>query len=107
MDALDGLDALGVLAAFELAVLDEDEVADSAISSSSSVAVDFVDDVDDPDEAGAAVFVVLGAWAANHAPSPRNDAALTAPVMRRARRAGCGFFGRLMVRECARLGKTI
>ena len=89
----------------------EDDVATLEISSSRSVAVDFVavDDADDPDEpvADAAAVVGLGAWAANHAPSPRNDAALTAPVMRRARRAGCGFFGRLMVRGCARVDKTI
>jgi hypothetical protein len=89
----------------------EDDVATLEISSSRSVAVDFVavDDADDPDEpvADAAAVVGLGAWAANHAPSPRNDAALTAPVMRRARRAGCGFFGSVMVRGCARGDKTI
>jgi hypothetical protein len=97
-DDVDALDAVLVLAE-----LDEYEVADCVISSSSADVEHAVFVVADPVDA---VAVVLGAWAANHAPRPRNDAALTAPVMRRARRAGCGF-GLLMVGACARERKTI
>jgi hypothetical protein len=84
------------------AVLEEYEVAACSISSSRSVEIEFVDD----EPVVAAVAVVLGAWAANHAPRPRNDAALTAPVMRRARRAGCGFLVVLMCGACAHPRKT-
>jgi len=94
VDAVDAVDAD--------AVLEEYEVAACRISSSSSVEADFV--VDEP--AVAAVAVVLGACAANQAPRPRKDAALTAPVIRRARRAGWGFFDEVMVRACARAGKS-
>ena len=86
-----------------LAVLDEYVDAARSISSSSSLDTEF-DDVEaaEPTEPElAAVAVVLGACAANHAPSPRNDAALTAPVMRRARRAGCGFLEGGMLGACA------
>ena len=65
-------------------------VAELEISSSRAlVAEAFVEVEDEPVDA--AVEVELGAVAANQAPRPRNDAALTAPVMRRARRAGWGF----------------
>jgi hypothetical protein len=104
VDAADALDAVDALLALRLAVLDEYEVAACSISSSRVLEADFVEVDDAPFVA--AVAVELGACAANHAPRPRNDAALTAPVMRRARRAGCGF-GVLMVGACARCGKTI
>jgi hypothetical protein len=65
----------------------------AALETSSSRALDdallAVDELlDELDDVDAAVAVVEGACAANQAPRPRNDAALTAPVMRRARRAG-------------------
>ena len=100
VDTVDEDDAVLVL---RLEVLEEYDDATSPTSSSRSVDCDF--DVEDGDEPGlAAVAVVLGAWAANHAPRPRNEAALTAPVMRRARRAGCGFFVVGMRGACARRG---
>jgi len=108
VDALDAVDAVDAVEEAvdaldtDDAVLEEYEVAACWISSSSSVEADFV--VDEP--AVAAVAVVLGACAANQAPRPRKDAALTAPVIRRARRAGWGFFDEVMVRACARAGKS-
>jgi hypothetical protein len=88
---------------------DEDAVAVLETSSSRALDDDFVtvDEPEDPDdpEVAAAVEVVPGAWAANQAARPRNDAALTAPVMRRARRAGWRF-GVVMDRSCARPRKT-
>jgi hypothetical protein len=89
---------------------DDDERVEydvAALDTSSSRSLDdaFVA-VDEPDDVAAAVELEPGAWAANQAPRPRNDAALTAPVMRRARRAGCGFFAVVMVGACARPGKT-
>ena len=78
----DDVDALDELLVLWLAELDEYEVADCVISLSSADVEDAVFVV--PDTVDAAVAVVLGAWAANHAPRPRKDAALTAPVMRRA-----------------------
>ena len=93
VDALDDVDAVLVLAR-----LDEYDDAVCATSSSRSADTVFVAFVADDDcEPVAAVATVLGACAANHAPRPRKDAALTAPVIRRARRAGCGFFDVLMV----------
>jgi hypothetical protein len=87
---------------------DEYEVADCVISSSRSALEVAVAVFVDPEElATVALAVVLGACAANHAPSPRNEAALTAPVMRRARRAGWGRFVVRMDGACARRGKTI
>jgi hypothetical protein len=87
VDAVDAVDAVAV---------DEElaGVAACSISSSSSDDSDRLDVVDEPVDA--AVDDAWGAVAANQAPRPRNDAALTAPVMRRARRAGCGFFVGLM-----------
>jgi hypothetical protein len=89
---------------------DEENDGDTAAcvtSSSRSVDTDF-DAVDVRVELVLpAVADVLGTCAANHAPRPRNDAALTAPVIRRARRAGCGFFVVRMVGACARRGKRI
>ena len=101
LDAVDTVDAVDAVDADD-AVLEEYEVAARSISSSRSVESDFVDE----EPVVAAVAVVLGAWAANHAPRPRNDAALRAPVMRRARRAGCGF-GVLMLGCCTRRRKTV
>jgi hypothetical protein len=104
VDAVEEVDAVDALLVLRLAVFDEDEVAACSISSSRALEADFV--AVDVAPFVAAVAVELGACAANHAPRPRNDAALTAPVMRRARRAGCGF-GVLMVGACARCGKSI
>jgi len=70
----------------------EREEYDVAALDTSSSAGDALVAVDEPVDEAAAVEAVLGACAANHAPRPRNEAALTAPVIRRARRAGCGFF---------------
>ena len=77
---------------------DEVDAAVAVLATSSAIAVvDAFVAVDAvPDDA--AVVVVPGAWAANQVPSPTNVAALRAPVTRRARRAGCGFF---MPRACA------
>ena len=85
---------------------EEYDVAALEISSSTSRDDDLVA-VDDPDDVDAADDVVAGAWAANQVARPRQDAALTAPVMRRARRAGCGFLVGGMLRACARPRKTI
>jgi len=83
--------------AYEVAVL---ETSSSRSEAAVLVAVDL-------ELLGAAVAVVLGACAANQTPRPRKDAALTAPVRRRARRAGWGFCFVRMVRACARRGKEI
>jgi hypothetical protein len=90
LDDVDAMDAVLVLA--RLDEYDNAVCATSSSRSSDTVFVVFVAVVDEP-----AVATVLGACAANHAPRPRKDAALTAPVIRRARRAGCGFFDVLMV----------
>jgi hypothetical protein len=104
LDCVDAVDAVDALLVLRFAVLDEYEVADCVISSSRVVDADFVAVDDAPFVA--AVAVELGACAANHAPRPRKDAALTTPVMRRARRAGWGFFVVRMDGACARCGKT-
>jgi len=84
----------------------EDDVATREISSSRSAdALLTVTDRADESEA-AAVEVAWGAVAANHAPRPRKEAALTAPVMRRAPRAGCGFVRFCMTRACTRRRKS-
>ena len=89
--------------------VDEDDVAALETSLSRPLddfaTVDVPEDPDDPEDVAAAVEVVPGAWAANQAARARNDAALTAPVRRRARRAGWGF-GVLMDRSCAPPRKT-
>jgi hypothetical protein len=90
--------------------VDEDDVAALETSLSRPLdddfaTVDVAEDPDDPEDVAAAVEVVPGAWAANQAARARNDAALTAPVRRRARRAGWGF-GVLMERSCAPPRKT-
>jgi hypothetical protein len=105
--ALDALDAVLVLAVddeLEADELDEYDVAACSISSSRSDDSDLVDVVAVPVDA--AVEAACGAVAANQAPRPRNDAALTAPVMRRARRAGCGFLVVVMCGACAHSCKT-
>jgi len=104
LDCVDAVDAVDALLVLRFAAPDEYEVAACSISSSRVLEVDFVE-VDDASVV-AAVAVELGACAANHAPRPRNEAALTAPVMRRARRAGWGFFVVRMDGACARSGKT-
>jgi hypothetical protein len=82
---------------------DEYDVAGLETSSSRSLddALVAVDEPDDEPDVDAALAVVEGACAANKAARPRNDAALTAPVTRRARRAGWGFFGGVMQGACA------
>ena len=82
----------------ELLALGDERARVEISSSRSSEAVDADLVAVDDEPVVAADVVVLGACAANHAPSPTNDAALTTPAMRRARRAGCGFF---MRRACA------
>jgi hypothetical protein len=110
---VDTLDAVEELEADdeEDEVEEEYEVAARSTSSSRSDDAAFVDDPADPvDAVDAAVDDACGAVAANQAPRPRNDAALTAPVMRRARRAGCGFgfdfWAVVMGPACARSRKT-
>ena len=91
----------------EDAVDDEREEYDVAVlETSSSSAVDALVAADEPEDVAAAVDVVFGAWPANQAARPRNAAALTAPVTRRAWRAGWRFFGVVMDRACARPRKT-
>ena len=104
VDATDELDAVDAVLERWLVALDEYVVAVCVISSSISLEVSFDAVADEP--VPAAVVVVLGAWAANHAPKPRKDAALTAPVIRRARRAGCGFLEVVMEGSCARRRKS-
>ena len=100
-----GVDALDAELVLWLAELDAYEVADCVISSSRVLDADFVAVDDAPFVA--AVAVELGACAVNHAPRPRTEAALTAPVMRRARRAGWGFVVVRMDGACARCDKSI
>jgi len=103
LDSLAWLDCVDVLADDDVEA-DEDDAATAVleISSSRSAADDLVAVVVDPDAVAAEP---PGACAANHAPRPTNAAALTAPVMRRAGRAGCGFFV-VMGGACARHRKT-
>jgi hypothetical protein len=92
-----------VCAAEEVDEDDDEEYEVGALEISSSRSRDDVlVTVDECDDIAVALTVAAGACAANQAPRPRKDAALTTPVMRRARRAGWGCFREVMHGGCAR-----